>query len=56
VNSLVPCQESEQPCVHVLGVSILPLSMKFRLDFETVPTLWYFSFVFLLYFFFQHLS
>jgi len=28
----------------VLGVSILPLSMIFLLDFGTVPTVWYFLF------------
>jgi hypothetical protein len=28
----------------MLGVSILPLSMILALDFETVPTVWYFLF------------
>jgi hypothetical protein len=30
-------QESERSCVSVLGVSILPLSTIFLLDFRTVP-------------------
>jgi hypothetical protein len=36
----VPSQESEQSCICMLGVSILPLSTMFLLDFvnfETAP-------------------
>jgi hypothetical protein len=35
-------QESEQSCICVLKVSILPISTIFLLGFETVPTMWYF--------------
>ena len=37
-------QESERPFIGVLGVSILPVSTIFQLDFGTVPTVWYFLF------------
>jgi hypothetical protein len=37
----VPWQESEQSCICVLGVSILPLSTMFLLDCGTVLTMWY---------------
>ena len=37
-----PSQESEWSCICVLGVSILPLSTIFLLDFRTVLTVWYF--------------
>ena len=40
----VPNQESEQSCLCVLGVSILPLSEIFPLDFGIVQTMWYFLF------------
>ena len=33
-----------KPCAHEgLYVSVLPVSMNFLLDFETVPMVWYFS-------------
>jgi hypothetical protein len=38
----VPRQESEQSCICVLGVLILPLYTIFLLDFGTVPTVCYF--------------
>jgi hypothetical protein len=38
-----------KPGIYVLGVSILPFSMLFRLDFVKVPIMWYFLF-FILYF------
>jgi len=44
----VPSQESERSCICVLGVSILPLSTILVLYFETVPTVWYFIFHFIL--------
>ena len=31
--------------MYVLGVSILPLSAIFLLDFRTVTTMWFFSFI-----------
>jgi len=34
--------ESELPCIYLLGVLILPLSTIFLLDFGTVLTVWYF--------------
>ena len=37
-------QARERSCICMLGVSILPLSMILALDFETVPTVWYFLF------------
>jgi len=45
----VPSQESERSYMYicVLGLSILPLSMIIRLDFGTVPTVWYFFFQFI---------
>lgn len=46
----VSSHESQRSCICVLVVSILPLSAIFRLDFDTVPTVWYFiSFYFILY-------
>jgi hypothetical protein len=41
IEAPVPHQESEQSCICVLGVSILPLSAIFRLDLEMGLTLWY---------------
>ena len=38
-----------KPGIYMLGVSILPFSMLFRLDFVKVPIMWYFLF-FILYF------
>ena len=39
----VPSQKSEQFfCIYMLGVSILPLSTTFLLDYGTIPTVWYF--------------
>jgi hypothetical protein len=35
----VPSQESEQSCICMLGVSILPLSMILIFDFGIVPTI-----------------
>ena len=39
----VPSQESDWSCKYVVGVSILPFSMIFRLNFKTV--LFFFHFV-----------
>jgi hypothetical protein len=39
----VPWQKMEWSCSCVLGVSILPLSTIFLLDFGHVLTVWYFS-------------
>ena len=39
----VPSHESEQLCICVLEVSILPVFL--RLDFGSVPTEWYFLLV-----------
>ena len=36
IEVLVPNQESERSCICVLGVSILPLSIIFLLDFRNV--------------------
>ena len=46
-----PCQEIEQPCICVLDVSILHVSMIsfFLLHFENVSTVWYFLFFVLLF-------
>jgi uncharacterized membrane protein len=38
----VPSQKTEQSCICVLSVSILPVSTIFLLNFGTVPTVWYF--------------
>jgi len=38
----VPSQESELSCICVVGVSLLPLSMIYLLDFGTVPTVFAF--------------
>ena len=38
----VPRQESDQSCICVLGVSIVPVSTILIFDFEIVPTVWYF--------------
>jgi hypothetical protein len=38
----VPSQESERSCNCLLGVSVVPLSTIFLLEFGTVPTVWYF--------------
>ena len=35
-------QKSEQLCIYMLKVSILPLSTTFLLDYGTIPTVWYF--------------
>ena len=35
-------QESERSCIYVLGISNLPISTIFLLNFGTVPTVWYF--------------
>jgi len=37
----VPSQETERPCICVFGVSVLPLSVIFLLDFRNVLTVWY---------------
>jgi len=42
----VPSQECERSCICVLGISIMPLSTIFLLDFGTVPTVLYFCFSF----------
>ena len=42
----VSSQENEWSSICVLEVSILPLCTIFRLDFVTVPTVWYFYFHF----------
>jgi hypothetical protein len=34
--------------IYTLELSILPLSQIFRLDFGTVPTVWYFFFILLI--------
>ena len=34
----VPSQEGDWSCIYVVGVSILPFSMIFRLNFRTVLT------------------
>jgi hypothetical protein len=36
----VPSQESGRSCICMLGVSILPLSMNYLLNFRNVPTVW----------------
>jgi hypothetical protein len=43
----LPSHDSQQSCICVLGVSILPVSTIFPLDFINVPTVWYFDFSFL---------
>jgi hypothetical protein len=43
ISSLIPdykAKVSEQSCICVLGVSILPLSTIFLFDFGIVPTVW----------------
>ena len=43
---LLKCQWRERSYIYTLGVSMLPLSTTFRLDFGTVPTMLYFFFPF----------
>ena len=38
----VPSEESERSCICVLGVSIITLSTILIIDFEFIPTVWYF--------------
>ena len=43
ISSLIPdykAKVSEQSCICVLGVSILPLSTIFLFDFGIIPTVW----------------
>jgi len=35
-------KKEQRPCICVLGISILSFSAISILDFETVPTIWYF--------------
>ena len=49
----VPSQESKRSCICMLGVSILPLSMIFLLDFGTFPIVFFF---FLFYWYEWYLS
>ena len=42
----VPSQENKQPCICMLGVSIVPLSTILIFDIGIVPTVWYFCFSF----------
>ena len=48
IEVLIPSQESEQSCICMTEVSILPLSMFFLLNFGTVSTMFFF-FMFLNY-------
>jgi hypothetical protein len=53
IEMQVPSREGERSCICVLGVSILPLSVVFPLNFRNVPTVWYF-FLLSLYYFAYH--
>ena len=41
----VPRKDSERSCIYVLGVSVLPLSVFFLVDFGTVSTVKHFFFI-----------
>jgi hypothetical protein len=41
----VPRKDSERSCIYVLGVSVLPLSVFFLVDFRTVSTVKHFFFI-----------
>jgi hypothetical protein len=42
-NMPVQIRESERSCISVIGITVLPLSTIFRLDFGTVPTFGFFN-------------
>jgi hypothetical protein len=42
-NMPVQIRESERSCISVIGITVLPLSTVFRLDFGTVPTFGFFN-------------
>jgi hypothetical protein len=45
----------KRPCICLLGVSNLPLSMIFILNFRNVPKMWYFLFLILFHQSLQHI-
>ena len=49
IQVIVSSKESEMSCICVTGLSFLPLSTISRVDFETVPTVWYYFFYFSFY-------
>ena len=42
-----PSQESERPCVCVLVVSFLPLSVNFLMDFVNVLTICHYIYIYI---------